>query len=315
MAESDVSLELDIECPIVARALHGLSQGLVSQVQVLEISAQLAKPTAAIAQLLPGSHALVFNPHGSLWLRTNAPPNKLLIPSGSLTFIRGGSRVAVLGGRGEQQIVIFTWHTSLSSALENWILTKAGSRHAPIRALASQSVGIKLKPGVDRFFDAIRNRPTNADPLLISALFELCGHLLGAPDQLRIARDAEKVPEPLTELIEAVRNDPTAPWPLVDAATRAGYSPFHFSRVFKAALGYGFHEYVERCRTEIALLLLIQTANPVDIVASSAGFGTPQSLRDAMKQYVGLVPSELRNLSDPAPRNTAPVPVTSARTL
>jgi AraC-like DNA-binding protein len=95
-----------------------------------------------------------------------------------------------------------------------------------------------------------------------------------------------------------VRENPALPWPLKDAADMAGYSPFHFSRVFKGLVGYGFHEYVDRCRTECAVELLVTTDMPVDLVASTCGFGTTQGLRESVKEYLGLVPSELRAVPD-----------------
>jgi AraC-like DNA-binding protein len=180
-------------------------------------------------------------------------------------------------------------------------LSKAGARHAPARVVASQSINARLQPAVERFQASIKS-VEDGDPLFISALFELCGYLLGGPDLLRLTNDPLNLPESLSELINAVREEPTAPWPLADAATRAGYSPFHFSRVFKSTVGCGFHEYVERCRTELAIEMLISTNNPVDVIDSSAGFGTPQSLRDSMKEYVGFVPSELRTMSETGQR-------------
>ena len=78
----------------------------------------------------------------------------------------------------------------------------------------------------------------------------------------------------------------------------AGYSPFHFSRVFKQIVGYGFHEYVDRCRTAMAVDQLCSTDSPADLIAASCGFGTSHGLRESMKEYLGLVPSELRAMTE-----------------
>ena len=45
--------------------------------------------------------------------------------------------------------------------------------------------------------------------------------------------------------------------------------------------------------------MLCTTDNAVDVVASSCGFGTTQGLRESVKEYLGLVPSELRAIPDP----------------
>ena len=68
--------------------------------------------------------------------------------------------------------------------------------------------------------------------------------------------------------------------------------------MFKAIVGYGFHEYVDRCRTELAVRMLSTTDEPVDIISAEAGFGTAQSLRESVKYHLGLLPSELRAAPD-----------------
>jgi transcriptional regulator GlxA family with amidase domain len=41
--------------------------------------------------------------------------------------------------------------------------------------------------------------------------------------------------------------------------------------------------------------LLATSERPVESVAQAAGFGTTQGLRESIKEYLGLVPSELRS--------------------
>jgi transcriptional regulator GlxA family with amidase domain len=55
---------------------------------------------------------------------------------------------------------------------------------------------------------------------------------------------------------------------------------------------------VDRCRTECAVELLCSSDSAVDLVASSCGFGTTQGLRESVKEYLGLVPSEIRSFPD-----------------
>ena len=73
---------------------------------------------------------------------------------------------------------------------------------------------------------------------------------------------------------------------------------FQDVRVFKQMVGYGFHEYVDRCRTELAVNLLVSSNIAVDNVATNAGFGTTQGLRESVRDYLGLVPSEFRSLPE-----------------
>jgi transcriptional regulator GlxA family with amidase domain len=62
----------------------------------------------------------------------------------------------------------------------------------------------------------------------------------------------------------------------------------------------GFHEFVDRTRTEYAVHLLTSTDHAIDVVATEAGFGTTQGLRESVKEYLGLVPSELRSTPEDA---------------
>jgi AraC family transcriptional regulator len=123
--------------------------------------------------------------------------------------------------------------------------------------------------------------------------------LVVGADQVQLAAVPLDLPDTIRDLVAKVRASPSLAWPLKDAADMAGYSPFHFSRVFKNLVGYGFHEYVDRSRTECAVEMLCTTDNAVDVVASSCGFGTTQGLRESVKEYLGLVPSELRSIPEP----------------
>jgi len=134
--------------------------------------------------------------------------------------------------------------------------------------------------------------------LMLSAIYEAVAKLMVSADEVQLATVPEDLPETLRILTQKVRSSPALAWPLKEAADMAGYSPFHFSRVFKQLVGYGFHEYVDRCRTESAIDMLISTESAVDLVASSCGFGTTQGLRESVKEYLGLVPSELRSLPE-----------------
>jgi AraC-like DNA-binding protein len=99
----------------------------------------------------------------------------------------------------------------------------------------------------------------------------------------------------IAEFLGGVRLDPAQSWPLRDAARMVGASdPFQFSKDCKSVIGIGFHEYVDRCRTELAVTMLAETDHAIDFIASTCGFGTTQGLREALKEYVGVTPQTLR---------------------
>lgn len=305
MTDSDFSIELlDVQCPAVTRSLTTLSPQLSRLVRVQDLTTSLSKVVQFQARTPAGGHSLLINYSGSLWLRTPTAPHSVFVPSNSITFMRSAAKVVGTASKGDHRVTIVSWSALLSSVLENWITGKAGSRLTPLRILATQAIAPRHNEAVLRFQESLRPGNEDCDPFFLGSIFDLCGALLNTQDQVRLTAESYPQPEPLRELILAVREEPTAPWPLPEAATRAGYSPFHFSRVFKSSVGCGFHEYVERCRTELAIEMLISTTNPVELVANSSGFGTPQSLRDAMRTFTGFAPSDLRASSD-AQRRTA----------
>lgn len=104
-------------------------------------------------------------------------------------------------------------------------------------------------------------------------------------------------PEPIQRLLDDVRQNPREPWSLKNAAAHAGYSPFHLSRAFKSAVGFGFPEFVERCRVESAIPKILGRTQPLDAIGIAAGFSSAPAMRDAFRENLGLLPSEFRSFA------------------
>ena len=79
-----------------------------------------------------------------------------------------------------------------------------------------------------------------------------------------------------------------------DAARYCGYSPSHFSKVFKALSGMHFSNYLNILRIENAITML-QTANPANITAISraCGFTTIRNFNRVFRQLTGYSPRSL----------------------
>ncbi len=200
----------------------------------------------------------------------------------------------VQASRGEHSLQMTSWPGVLTPLLDNWAANRAAGRTSG----GHRSIGCKpIDPHLSEAFiryEQAKGGGESAEPLMLSVAYEMVARLMTGSDQVQLAALPTDLPETILELTKRVRVAPAAPWPLKEAADAAGYSPFHFSRVFKSLVGYGFHEYVDRCRTEISVEMLCNTDSPVDLVASTCGFGTTQGLRESVKEYLGLVPSELR---------------------
>lgn len=295
---SDSSVEISFDC--------GTSPGFkrTDATQMVHVRHEIitgnVQRTATGMALVPqGTNVLAINLRGTLLARTGIQGRLVLIPPRSLTFVRN-SRLILQAARGEHLTHLLSWENRVTPLLYAWMEERARSRPTgtPVRNVACKPMDPLFKEAVTRFDKAVAGSPEVVEPLVVSFLYEAVSRLVVGMDQVQLAAVPSDLPDTIKDLIAKVRQAPASPWPLKEAADMAGYSPFHFSRVFKNLVGYGFHEYVDRCRTECAVELLVTTDNAVDLVASTCGFGTTQGLRESVKEYLGLVPSELRNVPD-----------------
>lgn len=81
---------------------------------------------------------------------------------------------------------------------------------------------------------------------------------------------------------------------LEDLAEVAGYSPFHFHRLFRARVGEPVHGHVKRLRMERAARRLRDTHESVLDVALVSGFQSAESFARAFKEWFGATPSGFR---------------------
>ena len=77
-------------------------------------------------------------------------------------------------------------------------------------------------------------------------------------------------------------------------AQQAGFSPYHFTRLFREATGETPHQFVLRQRIGRALRLLENPDLPLGQVALATGFAHQSHLAQHFKRYTGLTPSAYR---------------------
>jgi AraC-like DNA-binding protein/ligand-binding sensor protein len=102
--------------------------------------------------------------------------------------------------------------------------------------------------------------------------------------------------EPLsvTRAKEFIQARFTEPVNLTQLAEAVHVSPFHFCRVFRAATGLTFTEYVSRLRVERAKTLLADRFVRVSEVAYATGFGSISQFNTVFRRCVGKTPTEYR---------------------
>ncbi len=78
-------------------------------------------------------------------------------------------------------------------------------------------------------------------------------------------------------------------------AGMAGFSPFHFHRIFTAMLGETPNVFLQRVRLERAANLLVKNyTRPVTQIALDCGFSSSAVFARAFRQHFGCAPSEYR---------------------
>jgi transcriptional regulator GlxA family with amidase domain len=102
------------------------------------------------------------------------------------------------------------------------------------------------------------------------------------------------VSAPLRAVLDAVAADAAGDHRLAAMADRAAMSERHFRRVFAQQTGTTPARYVERVRVEAARHQLEGGAGSMELVATSCGFGSPETMRRAFLRVVGVGPAEYR---------------------
>jgi transcriptional regulator GlxA family with amidase domain len=100
--------------------------------------------------------------------------------------------------------------------------------------------------------------------------------------------------EPLREVQRLIAEHPEADLSVPSLAAVANLSPRQFSRAFTAETGVPPGRYVDRVRLETARRLLEDTTDGIAEVARRAGYGTPEAMRRAFIQSLGVAPAEYR---------------------
>jgi AraC-like DNA-binding protein len=297
--EADTHIDVRFECAPSQGALKRTPADLSQHFRLDTLTGTVARTTTGSVYVPPGMNALFINMRGTLIARLSVHSRLVLVPPRSLTFVRGGTRLILQAARGEHESQVLAWQAGLAPFLEHWLNAKKDKASPTQRSLACKPIDPYFNEAYNRFVALLEGPAELTDPLTMSFLYEIVSRMMVGLDEVQLAAVPKDLPETIVELVRKVRGNPAGQWPLQAAASMAGYSPFHFSRVFKQLVGYGFHEYVDRCRTECAVDMLCTTDSSIDLVASACGFGTTQGLRESVREYLGLVPSELRVIPEP----------------
>lgn len=101
----------------------------------------------------------------------------------------------------------------------------------------------------------------------------------------------------LASVVDLARSQ-TATLTVADLAEHAGYSPFHFSRIFSSRMGIGPGQYLTALRIDEAKRQLLTGDESIIDVASAVGFESLSSFSRRFHATVGVAPGQLRRLAE-----------------
>ena len=99
---------------------------------------------------------------------------------------------------------------------------------------------------------------------------------------------------PLRDVQQWIAEHPSGDLSVEALAERASLSPRHFARAFAAEVGMPPGRYVERSRLEAARRHLEDTAAGIAQTARACGYRTPEAMRRAFIEALGVSPAEYR---------------------
>lgn len=265
--------------------------------RVLRVVGTLDEPTSRPINLEPTQNLVVLSVQGTLLYRSRHPEKTGLLSRESCLFCSSARNLALHYARGHHEWLEFEWANDRFLALSDYVADYAGPSPHPAFAakslLGSRAIShenlLALSASLNQDWSTVS---TN----VMAFVHEVVGALFAEPGNGLLASIPPEANDVIRDLMQAVKEDPTQSWSLKEAAEIAGYSAFHLSRTFRTLTGFGFPEFVDRCRAEQAIKLLLHTEEPIDEVGKKCGFGSTQALRGACKEYTGLLPSEMRHL-------------------
>ena len=130
-------------------------------------------------------------------------------------------------------------------------------------------------------------------------LLSLAGEMFASPQGEKTGEDRNsrhKYKERFTAVCEYIREHCTEQITLEQTAKVAGFSKYHFARLFKTMTGTTCHNFLLERRILYAKNLLVDFTMPITEVAMRSGFNSLATFNRIFKSQIGCTPSEFRKL-------------------
>ncbi|MHA6531980.1 helix-turn-helix transcriptional regulator [Paenibacillus sp. BAC0078] len=150
-----------------------------------------------------------------------------------------------------------------------------------------------LIPVMEEMYRLSDSYATSSEPRLSALLYELLITLLQNSEPLHGSVPLE-IRHSIRHTADMIHRECERPWTLEAMARLAGYSSYHFLRLFRAIMGKTPNRYLTDCRLVRAKLLLVSTELSVAQVAVQTGFQQSSYFIKVFKQMEGMPPNQYR---------------------
>ncbi len=241
-----------------------------------------------------GSFKLMIMNKGSAILKQN--DSIAMIPENSILFLQSGIDLEMQLSRGDYSIYEITWDSAITIGLSRWISKTHLEDSEQHKVTFCQGDHPGLMDIYKKVIELSKNNDIDSEVVLLGYMHELVMNTCQSRNQIQLAIIPENAPLFIKRLLKQVKKNPTRNWSLKDAAAYVGYSSYHLSRSFRNIMDYGFPEFVDRCRIEVAIKYLCE-GKSIEQIASFCGYCSAHVFRESLKKYTGFLPSELRGVN------------------
>ena len=174
----------------------------------------------------------------------------------------------------------------------------------PIVHIRKESDKAAMRWSLERMMEELRERQPGsflvaqqiAYMMLVQALrLHLAEGLRGGVGWLFALADKQ-----MSAAISSMHDDPAHRWTVEELATRAGMSRSTFALKFKETVGTSPMEYLTRWRMLLAGDRLVNSKDPISVIALSLGYESESAFSTAFKRVMGCSPRQYSRGRSPA---------------
>ncbi|GAA0448187.1 GlxA family transcriptional regulator [Streptomyces stramineus] len=256
--------------------------------------ASLADSAVPHTLLVPGGDTRVPDPRLVAWLRAQAPRAERVVSVCTGAFLL--AEAGLLDGR---------------RATTHWAFCASFAARFPAVKVTTDPIYVRdgnvatsagVTAGIDLALALVEEDLGRATALTVARYLVVFLRRPGNQTQFSAQLAAQTASRPtLRDVQHWIAEHPGGDLSVDSLAARANLSPRHFARAFRDEVGMTPGRYVDRIRLEAARRLLEDTADAVEQISRTCGYGTSEAMRRAFVRTMGVAPAEYRRRFHPTP--------------